>query len=173
MRKSKKWGIVKGGIFVGGMISILMFMHTTITQGIAEDDIVVDDMNICYVDDEPYYREPEAIVMPPLVYLDKLSDEDKEEEIFLSYPEHYPHTEYFDGPDVAEESLKDDPRNPIGKWVGRGLLSQPQYWWHSNKVNPYNECKVKTPRRVDEPSTLWLIGMFPLLYLFRRINYKD
>jgi len=178
MRKSKRWRLIKGGVGVVWISSILLFMHTTLSpQGmpygaLSEDDIVVDDFNICYVDDDtPYYREPEAIVIPPLVHLDKLSDEDEVEEIFLSYPKHYPHTEYFDGPDVDEDLVpKNDPRNPVGKWVGKGLLSQPPGWWRPNREYSHNGCKVKTPRRVDEPATLWFILMFPLLYLLRKAD---
>ena len=112
---------------------------------LSADDIIIDEYNICYVDDEPYYNDYVSASAIPLMHLDKVSDEDVEE-VLLSYPEHYPQTEYFDGP-----SIEDYPRNPIGKWVGRGLAIQPHGWWLPHRKS--DKCVTK---RVDAPGTVWL-----------------
>lgn len=175
--KRRKWAIL-GVIMLYATAIALLYFQDDLKREIALINIKegaqkVDTSMICFEEEVPpigysqWFAQNGGGVSPiPLVHLDKLSDEEEEEEIFLSYPEHYPHTEYFDGPDVAEgDAIKGHPL--IGKWVGRGLLSQPYGWWM-----PYNKsskCVVKaSPKRVGAPSTIWLVGMFPLLYLFRK-----
>ena len=153
MRASKKYKIIiKAGICIAMAASSAGLIHIMLSaeSSVSEDDIIIDEYNICYVYDEPYYKDYVGTSPIPLMHLDKVSDEDVEE-VLLSYPEHYPHTEYFEGPSIVE----DDPRNPIGKWVGRGLAIQPHGWWLPHRNS--SKCVVKTSsKRVDAPGTVWL-----------------
>lgn len=161
--KKRKWAIL-GVIMLYATAIALLYFQDDLKREIALINIKegaqkVDTSMICFEEEtslmgySQWFAQNGGGASPiPLVHLDKLSDE--EEEIFISYPEHFPHTEYFDGPE-DDALLGNSPRNPIGKWVGRGLLTQPHGWWM-----PYNKRKKVCSKRggvdVPEPNVLAL-----------------
>lgn len=150
----RKWAIL--GVIMLYIIPItLLYFQDDIKREISLMNIKEEDVDtsmICFEDHTPigyaqfFAQNGGGASSIPLMTLDKQSDSGEaeiDEEVLAIFP----------GFPYAEPNV--DKRNPIGKWVGRGMAQQPFYFWGGTN----NRNKVCNKRGVDipEPSMLSLI----------------